>query len=452
MAFKMAPRSPLMKSLKGGQKNLPEGLKKAIEAAPGKMMDSPAKMGRGERYDVKMASDQNLTAGARKNYAENAEAAQKSSPAKETDPKKAIKAAQAGKAKKKIATPKQLESRAEIKRTVGKLARKAAPKSKKIATPTELDARRKNTAAKGAAAKASRKADGDKKPMPPTGDSPAKNMNKGYGSPAKMKASPMKVKSGAIPSKDATGTSRVMGPPHAISLEVRADRNDKPSASKPKYDKELNGLVASRKGLKKGTNEYNKVQNQINKKLGNSKRYKVETAKKPTAPKISDAQAAQFEGALAKGNTAGPMGSEKGSGAPRTNANTSQKTNAKDSKSVNVKQTAAGTTMTTRTGGGANKGGTTERRRVNGKIDKTVTKTADTRTVTTRRKGTDSADNPVTKTTKRLGKGRIKEAIANRKAKIQATRAAKTKSTMRNKGQGSSATEAKSTMRNKGQG
>ena len=82
MAFKMAPKSPLMKSLKGGQKNLPEGLKKAIEAAPGKMMDSPAKMGRGERYDVKMASDQNLTAGARKNYAENAEAAQKSSPAK----------------------------------------------------------------------------------------------------------------------------------------------------------------------------------------------------------------------------------------------------------------------------------------------------------------------------------------------------------------------------------
>ena len=115
MAFKMAPRSPLMKSLKGGQKNLPEGLKKAIEAAPGKMMDSPAKMGRGEKYDVKMASDQNLTAGARKNYAENAEAAQKSSPAK-----------------------------------------------------------------------ASRKADGDKAPMPPTGDSPAKNMNKGYGSPAKV--------------------------------------------------------------------------------------------------------------------------------------------------------------------------------------------------------------------------------------------------------------------------
>ena len=402
MAFKMAPRSPLMKSLKGGQKNLPEGLKKAIEAAPGKMMDSPAKMGRGERYDVKMASDQNLTAGARKNYAENAEAAQKSSPAKnmnkgygspaknmnkgygspakETDPKKAIKAARAKKATKatkatkRIATVNQLESRAEIKRTV-------APKSKKIAKPTELDARRKNTAAKGAAAKASRIANGDKKPMPPS--SPAKAIGGG-----------------------GTGIA----------------------ASKPKYDKELNGLVASRKGLKKGTNEYNKVQNQINKKLGNSKRYEVKTAK-PTAPKITDAQAAKFEGAIAKGNAAGPMGSEKGSGAPRTNANTSQKTNAKDSKSVKVKQTAAGTTMTTRTGGGANKGGTTEKRKVNKNRDKTITKTADTRTVTTRRKGTDSADNPVTKTTKRLGKGRIKEAIANRKAKVQATRAAKRKST-----------------------
>jgi len=43
MAFKMNARSPLMKTLVGGQKNLPEGLKNAIEAAPGKMMDSPAK-------------------------------------------------------------------------------------------------------------------------------------------------------------------------------------------------------------------------------------------------------------------------------------------------------------------------------------------------------------------------------------------------------------------------
>ena len=40
MAFKMNARSPLMKTLVGAQKNLPEGLKNAIEAAP----ESPAKI------------------------------------------------------------------------------------------------------------------------------------------------------------------------------------------------------------------------------------------------------------------------------------------------------------------------------------------------------------------------------------------------------------------------
>ena len=190
MAFKMAPRSPLMKSLKGGQKNLPEGLKKAIEAAPGKMMDSPAKMGRGERYDVKMASDQNLTAGARKNYAENAEAAQKSSPAKnmnkgygspakEIGPEKSYNKAKA-KAKKANKTSTKTLISKEVRNPVGGLNVKPAPKTPKLA------AKKKDTAAKGAAAKAARRiANGDKKPMPPTGDSPAKNMNKGYGSPAK---------------------------------------------------------------------------------------------------------------------------------------------------------------------------------------------------------------------------------------------------------------------------
>jgi hypothetical protein len=91
MAFKMNARSPLMKTLVGAQKNLPEGLKNAIEAAPespaknmnkGYGTPAPTKMNKGERYDMKMASDQNLKASARKNYAENAEAAQKSSPAK----------------------------------------------------------------------------------------------------------------------------------------------------------------------------------------------------------------------------------------------------------------------------------------------------------------------------------------------------------------------------------
>jgi hypothetical protein len=95
MAFKMNARSPLMKTLVGAQKNLPEGLKNAIEAAPespaknmnkGYGTPAPTKMNKGERYDMKMASDQNLKASARKNYAENAEAAQKSSPAKKKKP------------------------------------------------------------------------------------------------------------------------------------------------------------------------------------------------------------------------------------------------------------------------------------------------------------------------------------------------------------------------------
>ena len=88
MAFKINARSPLMKKLVGDQPNLPKELREAIEAeAPSKMMDSPTKMNKGERYDMKMASDQNLTASARKNYAENAEAAQKSSPTQMKKPK-----------------------------------------------------------------------------------------------------------------------------------------------------------------------------------------------------------------------------------------------------------------------------------------------------------------------------------------------------------------------------
>ena len=51
-------------------------------------------------------------------------------------------------------------------------------------------------------------------------------------------------------------------------------------AAKKNTGRSLNELVAARKGLEKGSNEYNKVQNSINKALGNSKRYDV----KPDAP------------------------------------------------------------------------------------------------------------------------------------------------------------------------
>ena len=111
----------------------------------------------------------------------------------------------------------------------------------------------------------------------------------------------------------------------------------KNGSTKPKYDKELNSLVSQRKGLKKGTAEYNKVQNRINEKLGSKVRRRTEeTTKVPTkkanisvnVPKpdivrsstntkpAADKQAASFEADLAKQNSKAPMGSEKGSKAP----------------------------------------------------------------------------------------------------------------------------------------
>lgn len=129
------------------------------------------------------------------------------------------------------------------------------------------------------------------------------------------------------------------------SNSIKEKKAPSTGSSKPKYDKELNSLIASRKGLKKGTAEYNKVQNRINEKLGSSVRRRTEettkvaskkpstsasaaanvassrgltpkpAAKKPAAPK-GPSQADKFENALAKENAKAPMGSEKGSKAP----------------------------------------------------------------------------------------------------------------------------------------
>ena len=148
MAFKMNARSPLMKTLVGAQKNLPEGLKNAIEAAPespaknmnkgygtpspaknmNKGYGTPAKMNKGERYDMKMASDQNLKASARKNYAENAEAAQKSSPAKkDIGPEKAKTKA---KVESAIDKPLTLKRGKEVKKPIAKKATLTSVKSR----------------------------------------------------------------------------------------------------------------------------------------------------------------------------------------------------------------------------------------------------------------------------------------------------------------------------------
>jgi len=132
----------------------------------------------------------------------------------------------------------------------------------------------------------------------------------------------------------------------SVNREVAARKKEQGAATAskkkatPKYDKELNTLVASRKGLKKGTAEYNTIQNKINAKLGNkkvhgrgtstatnlkSKETRVAPKQKATTPKPAaqkpaaskgPSQADKFENVLAKENAKGPMGSETGSKAP----------------------------------------------------------------------------------------------------------------------------------------
>ena len=145
MAFKMAPRSPLMKSLKGGQKNLPEGLKKAIEASPGKMMDSPAKQ-TANYYDIRP---------------ENART-QADSAAVETS---YLGSKNLGEVAGKIA------SGGDINLDTGNITGGN--------TPNSQDAKDMKNELREVAKKRG------KNPMDAYKSSPAKNMNKGYGSPAK---------------------------------------------------------------------------------------------------------------------------------------------------------------------------------------------------------------------------------------------------------------------------
>ena len=67
-------KSPAKQTAKQ-KKNLPKQIVDAIAAKQGK---SPAKMNKGMKYDIKEASNQKLSAKARKHYAENAQAASKS--------------------------------------------------------------------------------------------------------------------------------------------------------------------------------------------------------------------------------------------------------------------------------------------------------------------------------------------------------------------------------------
>ena len=253
-------------------------------------MDSPAKMGRGERYDVKMASDQNLTAGARKNYAENAEAAQKSSP--------------------------------------------------------------------------------------------AKNMNKGYGSPAKSKFTD---ELGGISSKS-----------QKTSLYSQA------------------GIAANNKGKVSAPAPAAKPAKQKGVELKSKKASLVSGA--ATAGKTSYAPPVAAKPTAATGKT-----------------KVKKKVNTPKVKEVGGGAANGGsTTLIVKTGGGANNGGSTKRERVTKNSKKVVTRTGDKRTV----EKTNKDGSTSTKTTKRIGKGRIKGAIKNarlarldRVGKRQAAKVAKRKST-----------------------
>lgn len=184
-------------------------------------------------------------------------------------------------------------------------------------------------------------------------------------------------------------------------------------SSKPKWDKELNSLVASRKGLKKGTAEYNKVQNRINEKLGSSVRRRTEETTKVPAKKTATTAAPKVNKALT----------------PKPSAVVESAKPAKPAKksSSRVTQTANRATVVTKSNG-VKKKETINKNTGNKKV---VVKDANTRTVTK----TNKAGESTTKTTKRIGKGRIKGAIKDarlarldKKATRQAAKAADKKS------------------------
>jgi len=181
-----------------------------------------------------------------------------------------------------------------------------------------------------------------------------------------------------------------------------------------KYDKELNSLVASRKGLNKGTAEYNKVQNRINEKLGSGVRRRTEETTKVPTKKTATTTAPKVNTAL----PAKPSASEK---------------MAKPTKKGKMRSTQTARRSTLVTSGGSLGEGVKKRETVNKNTGnkKVVVKDANTRTVTK----TNKAGESTTKTTKRVGKGRIKGAIKDarlarldKKATRQAAKAADKKS------------------------
>jgi hypothetical protein len=197
-------------------------------------------------------------------------------------------------------------------------------------------------------------------------------------------------------------------------------------AAKKNTGRSLNDLVASRKGLEKGSNEYNKIQNEINAALGSKKRYDVAadsttksrktvtggTVEKTKAGDTSTKVRTSKSGDRVVTTTKTPDSKSRvvdidrkkvgekqpGGGTPVDESKSKKKTKTKTGLSTKTKSDDV-TTKTVRKGG------------VYGDTKKKV-KTADTVTKTvTGAKGEVKSS----KTRKRLGKGLIKDALRSKK-------------------------------------
>ena len=189
-------------------------------------------------------------------------------------------------------------------------------------------------------------------------------------------------------------------------------------AAKKSTGRSLNELVASRKGLEKGSNEYNKIQNSINESLGNKKRYDVKAD------------------AVVKGNKATTTDTDPNTGEARTSTATTRKdgstkkivTETADKKIVQRDQPMQeGSKTTTKTGRSTEDKSDDVKQvtRVRGgdkQSQTTRTRTADT--VSKTRNDLKTGESTST-SRKRLGKGLIKGAVAKGKAKRDARKANK---------------------------
>jgi len=168
----------------------------------------------------------------------------------------------------------------------------------------------------------------------------------------------------------------------------------------------LNQLVAARKKVEKGSSEYNRIQNEINKALGNKTRHEVDSKKaKVDGTKITDRKG----GAEAGGKTVVSNKTDEG----RTRVVT-DKEGVKRSVSVTGKDTKDKSDDVKTTARRTKEGGTATRTR-------TATDVSKTRT---------DAEGKTTKSTKRrrVGKGGLKDIAANIRAKKDANKKGKSDS------------------------